>query len=740
MSSLRPGPGSTHAAYATGTNASRYTSVLVCHRTSPHRPRRGQQGWVPTSETRHGFRRSWHESFLTRRSIAGHGQVPDPSILLDRCSSNSWDIFRSEPLNRRSRMIDNVSMGTPADEGVLPFCLEGSCHDADPPVVPALFEAVLALRGVSAALRTCSHPSPPLRRAGQAEPTPRPGNLLKAIPPGYFLHAYDDCGVADRQPHMLLQDSYLWTFQTSDTDAEIEARSAVFSYKAVRLRYEDLDPELSYVLALTYASDHVYHRVQSLWANGVELHGPLRVPNARSIRVIVKLPAGVTRDGKLSLELRIHGEVNATLSIAELWANARSKGNTLHLEGVSGLIGDLEGQVLDLAYKPAPGVTVRAFKGKLEQSAGNGSHWVKRLLQDRPRRFDLASSEGLRLEAENGGHRLTREVPARDLQFPPCALSPDPLIRGRSSARRARSVAGWYLAHRSGRWTFRPGQAALRKRLERRARSRTVAAAGVRSAQRSHGGRGEGVLGAGLVGRPVGHPLLRRDPCRYAHYFLNGQFLGESENLFTPVQWEITGLCHPGGHDRLDLEMKVDTLSEKLSYSSDYAFHNLGGIDRSVRVVALPDVHLRTLQVRPALDLSSLRGTVTVQTTVKNTRSKAVKEMSLRLSLLTPGNPAAPPLARSQLELGSLAPGESPASLALSINHPHPWSAEKPELYRLVLELLEGDETLEAPSSGRWAFARSKCAGARFCSMACRSSWPAPAGTRSIRSPAAPTP
>ena len=85
-------------------------------------------------------------------------------------------------------------------------------------------------------------------------------------------------------------------------------------------------------------------------------------------------------------------------------------------------------------------------------------------------------------------------------------------------------------------------------------------------------------------------------------YWLNGQELGYSENLFTPVEWDITDAARPGQTNRLDLEMKVATVSEALSYSSAYAFHNLGGIDRSVRVFALPPTHVREMHLDAALD------------------------------------------------------------------------------------------------------------------------------------------
>ena len=104
----------------------------------------------------------------------------------------------------------------------------------------------------------------------------------------------------------------------------------------------------------------------------------------------------------------------------------------------------------------------------------------------------------------------------------------------------------------------------------------------------------------GLGGQSY-HPALRRRPRRHA-YWLNGRALGFSENLFTPVEWDVTDVARPGLTNRLDLEMRVTTVSEALSYSSAYAFHNLGGIDRSVRVFALPPIHVREMRLNTDID------------------------------------------------------------------------------------------------------------------------------------------
>src|SRR5215472_13502531 len=117
--------------------------------------------------------------------------------------------------------------------------------------------------------------------------------FLPAIPEGFYLHEYDDCGVPSHQPHVLMTNAFLFTFDRSDTDAGPKERSAVFSTNGIQAVYTNLDPKLSYLLALTYANDHVYHRVQSLEANGIVLHGPYALPSAKATRVIVNVPREV---------------------------------------------------------------------------------------------------------------------------------------------------------------------------------------------------------------------------------------------------------------------------------------------------------------------------------------------------------------------------------------------------------------------------------------------------------------
>ena len=111
-------------------------------------------------------------------------------------------------------------------------------------------------------------------------------------------------------------------------------------------------------MILTYPNDRVYKRVQSLEANGIELHPPYALPLAKATRVIVRVPPEVVREGKMALTWKRLGEANAAVSIIELWAN-EAPGNTLRFGFLSGLPRSLEGQALDMTYQALPGSEVR---------------------------------------------------------------------------------------------------------------------------------------------------------------------------------------------------------------------------------------------------------------------------------------------------------------------------------------------------------------------------------------------
>ena len=178
------------------------------------------------------------------------------------------------------------------------------------------------------------------------------------------------------------------------------------------------------------------------------------------------------------------------------------------------------------------------------------------------------------------------------------------------------------------------------------------------------------------------------------HYWLNGQPLGDSENLFTPVEWEITDAAKVGQTNRLDLEMKVATISERLSYSSGYTGYSLGGIDRAVRIYALPKLHVSTLHLNAGLDKDYRDGELQLTIGVDNPDQKAVNGLAMILQLFDAGGKPVGH-SNSKVALDPLKPGPNAVNIESRVTNPLKWNAEQPNLYKLVLVLEKDGQALE---------------------------------------------
>ena len=179
-----------------------------------------------------------------------------------------------------------------------------------------------------------------------------------------------------------------------------------------------------------------------------------------------------------------------------------------------------------------------------------------------------------------------------------------------------------------------------------------------------------------------------------ANYWLNGHHLGCTERLFTPVEWEITSHIRPGQRNRLDLELKVDTVSEKLSYSSGYAFHNLGGIDRSVRLFALPTVQIKNLHMQTQLDKQYRDANLELTLELDNPKPISVDNLQVVIALT--GTFDRGRVAETHLtDIDTLPFGAKKLSISTHVKEPRKWDAEHPHLYKLSIELRQEGHLLQ---------------------------------------------
>lgn len=510
----------------------------------------------------------------------------------------------------------------------------------------------------------------------------KPDYRIDAIPDGYSLYEYDDCGVAGRQPHIDLTDCYNFTFANSDTDdADLKSRSAVFSYKEIRINYNDLDPKRSYALALTYATDHVYKRVQSLWAGDIQLHGPIALPNGKAIREFVQIPESAVNDGKLALTIKIHGEVNATASVIELWASGPAR-KKLRLASVAGALGGLTGRVVDLAHEGVKDAQVKLFSADkdtvLTTTTTNDNG-----LFDFDEQFWKGNVTDIRIEASSGDEQISMTIPASELVFNPIRYRPMPVA---VSGLKAHEIS------LKGVWKIDPTPTDSVRDNSLTAKSWSdINVPGQWLQQGFDIPQDKSAAMAKEFNIPdewKDYRIFLRFDAIHAgtNYWLNGKKLGYSENLYTPVEWDITDAALVGKTNRLDLEMKVETASERLSYSSGYAFHGLGGIDRAVHVYALPKVHIKDMRLLTDLDSAYKDAEMKLNLTLENHDSDSVV---LHISVLDSNGNAAK-ITHSIVPINS-----NVIDTTIKVTNPLKWTAEKPHLYKMVLELKNNNSVIE---------------------------------------------
>jgi beta-galactosidase len=510
-------------------------------------------------------------------------------------------------------------------------------------------------------------------------------HLIEVIPNGYTLQALDECGVAERQPHVRQKNFRL--FNQHEVDANQRERMVTWDHQAVTAVFDGVRDDVDWVLAVRYTTGPTPRRVQSLWAGKVQLHGPRVLHAGFAERFILNVPREAVRGGKLELEFRREGEGEAMLGAVELWAPLPSV-RALRFLQVESLYSDLRGQVTDLAFGAVAGARVE-LSGKAGAAASATTGPDGRFCFSRDILHGFAVKGEVRITASWQGSVGTLVLQPADIQFAPVRYPPVPdAVEGIASHRldlcgdwkidpRAddttvgKDLSGWQAFHVPGQFAQQGFELAD---------DQIVAVAR------------EFVVPKEWKGHRV---FLRFDSIHGGvRYWVNGKSLGSSENLFTPVDREITEVARFGENNRLDMLMKLATTSERLSFASGYAFHPLGGIDRAVHLFAVPLVGVTGLRVAADYDTARNEGSIDLSLTVDNRSGAAAADLSLSLDLASSSGQQVK-LSESGKKLAVPAGGQTVVSLRAVVASPKPWSAEKPHLYKLTMTLESGARTLE---------------------------------------------
>ena len=148
--------------------------------------------------------------------------------------------------------------------------------------------------------------------------------------------------------------------------------------------------------------------------------------------------------------------------------------------------------------------------------------------------------------------------------------------------------------------------------------------------------------------------------------WLNGQFVGYSEDSFTPSEFELTEYVKEG-ENKLAAQVFKWTAS---SWCEDQDFFRFSGIYRDVYLYTVPEVHVYDLQIRAIPDETLSAAALEIRT---NTWGKG----EVKITLSRAGE--------TVIEDKKALDGEE--IYAWKIENPVLWSAEDPQLYDLTMEV-----------------------------------------------------
>jgi beta-galactosidase len=170
----------------------------------------------------------------------------------------------------------------------------------------------------------------------------------------------------------------------------------------------------------------------------------------------------------------------------------------------------------------------------------------------------------------------------------------------------------------------------------------------------------------------------------FFYLWVNGKSVGMSKDSRTVAEFDITDFVHPGSNR---IAVQVFRWNDG-SWIEDQDFWRLSGIFRDVYIWSTDKLHIRDFQVSTALDGRLRNSALTIDLSIQNMTDKA-EDVTLTAELLDDkGNQAMTTISMPC----HLPPAqETHQFLTTSVRDVRLWSAEYPNLYRLLLTLTASD-------------------------------------------------
>ena len=208
----------------------------------------------------------------------------------------------------------------------------------------------------------------------------------------------------------------------------------------------------------------------------------------------------------------------------------------------------------------------------------------------------------------------------------------------------------------------------------------------------------------GFYRHTINIPATWKDKRVFVHFdgvysavvvWVNGKYVGYSQSSNTDAEFDITNFVETGDNQ---LSVRVYRWCDG-SYLEGQDMWHLSGIHRDVYLVATPKVFVSDHYITSSLSSDATSGSMSVKLTVDN-RDNTSATKTLQVSLLDrDGNE----IATGKETYSGTAKAEKTITLS-SLSSLHPWSAEDPYLYTVVVSQKDENGAEEMAFSTKYGF------------------------------------
>lgn len=182
--------------------------------------------------------------------------------------------------------------------------------------------------------------------------------------------------------------------------------------------------------------------------------------------------------------------------------------------------------------------------------------------------------------------------------------------------------------------------------------------------------------------------------------WINGEEVGYNEGGFEPAEFKVTRYLRSGENE---IAVKVFRYSDG-SYMENQDMWRLSGIYRDVWLYAKPTVHFGDYYVVTDLDADYRDAMLNIELQLANTADSQVRGLGIRAQLWDAQQNQVLSTSLLATDIGVEGRESKEIKLTTPVANPGKWSAEKPVLYTLLLELQQENGTVLEAFSTRVGF------------------------------------